>query len=452
MRSKITRTLMLSAVVLTLTVSAPNGFGWAAPAVATAGGSSYPLAGINVLRDTDQLVLYSPSAAQTVSPANQWGAEAVVQASTVTEIHDRQSTGEPGTPIPSGGTVLSGHGAARVWMLSYLQVGSPVLYPGSDGAATPAPTPAPGPTATSSPPPAGNGSATVGGAVHALSGVNILRDADALVAYTGAAGSAAPTNQWGAEAAVTGGQISEIRDQQSTGGAAMPIPAGGFVLSGHGASRSWLLAQAAVGVAASYSPGGAAPPPPAPSPSGSCAAGYVQLTFDDGPDAAVTPQVLDTLRTRGVRATFFVIGYKAAAQPALIRREATEGHRIGNHTWDHPYLTQLSSAQQKNQFQQASQAIVAAGAPQPSVWRPPYEDWNSSVRTVAGSLGMTMMLWSYETDSNDWQGGSPQVIRDQVVANAHDGDIVLLHDRIQNSATALPMILDGLNSKNLCIR
>ena len=462
--------LVLISLVGAFMLGLPGTISWAAPNIAAAGGSTYPLAGTNVPRGTDQLVVYSRTAAQMVSPANQWGAEAIVQASVVMEIRDRQNTGQAGTPIPSAGTVLSGHGAARLWMLTYLRVGAPVTYPGSGAITIPTPTPTASPTASPPPTSGAGASATISGAVHLLNGVNIPRDTDALIAYTNAAGASAPTNQWGAEAAVLAGQITQIRDQQSTGAPAMPIPTGGFVLSGHGASRLWLLAQAGIGVPASYTTSGSpppstpptAPPSPASSPAPSatsappinrsCAGGYLRLTFDDGPDATVTPQVLDTLKSRGVRATFFVVGVNVAAQPGLVRREAAEGHQVGNHTWDHPYLTQLSVNDQTAEFTRDTDAIIAAGAPRPTQWRPPYEDWNSGVQALASSLGMTMVLWSYETDSNDWQGGSPEVIRDRILTNAHDGDTVLMHDRIQNSATALPMILDGLVTKNMCIR
>ena len=327
--------LRLRLVVLTtfaLLSLLATGTAVAAGEVAQANGSTYPIAGTNIARGADELVVYTRVGRQTASPANRWGAEASVLNSVVQAITDRQTTRQPGTAIPVGGSVLSGNGAARLWILANLRVGQPVTYQGSDTAPTPTPTPS-----------------------------------------------------------------------------------------------------------------------PAPSP-GTCSAGYVRLTFDDGPDPVVTPQVLDTLRTYGAKATFFVMGQKVQARPDLVLRQQQEGHKVGNHTWDHPYLTRLTAAQQSAQLRDTSAAIVAAGAPSPVEWRPPYEDWNASVRDLATSLGMTMVLWNYETDSNDWQGGSPTVIRDRVVTNAHDGAIILMHDRIQNSATALPGILDGLAQKGLCLR
>ncbi len=164
-----------------------------------------------------------------------------------------------------------------------------------------------------------------------------------------------------------------------------------------------------------------------------------------------TESILDTLARYGRRATFFVVGRSVQANPWLVQREVNEGHRVGNHTWDHPYLTQLTTAEVRSELTQASDAIEAATGTRPTEWRPPYGDWNSTVRSTASSVGLpTMTLWDTATDSNDWKGGTPQEIADRVVTNAFDGATVLMHDRIDNTAIALPLILDGLNSRGFC--
>jgi peptidoglycan/xylan/chitin deacetylase (PgdA/CDA1 family) len=75
--------------------------------------------------------------------------------------------------------------------------------------------------------------------------------------------------------------------------------------------------------------------PPAHAALQSCAAGHVRLTFDDGPNSNATPAILDTLAARGVKATFFVVGSMVAANPGIVRRASTEGHGIGDHSWNH---------------------------------------------------------------------------------------------------------------------
>ena len=177
----------------------------------------------------------------------------------------------------------------------------------------------------------------------------------------------------------------------------------------------------------------------------------MRLTFDDGPDATVSPQVLDILKAWNVKATFFLIGQSITGNEALVARQVAEGHRIGNHTWDHPHMTQLSAEKQRLQFQSTTDAIIAAGAARPTEWRPPFDDHNTSLRNLATSMGMSMTLWTYPTDSNDWKGLSSTVIRDRVVSGAVKDSIILQHDRIQNTVTALPLIIDGLYNKGLCI-
>src|SRR3954471_8975916 len=92
----------------------------------------------------------------------------------------------------------------------------------------------------------------------------------------------------------------------------------------------------------------------------SCGAGYVRLTFDDGPNRTATPEILDTLAAHGVTATFFVVGQMAAANPTIVSRESREGHTIGNHSWDHPDLTKLDRAQVESELQQTNDVIQQA--------------------------------------------------------------------------------------------
>ncbi len=118
---------------------------------AHAGGATYVVSGTNVLRGTDQLVVYTRTAAQTVTPTNAWGAEATVVGGVVTAVNDRQPTGGRATPIPAGGYVLSGHNRARSWVLAYAKPGTTVVldaFP-TTPVRTPPPTPpAPAPTMT----------------------------------------------------------------------------------------------------------------------------------------------------------------------------------------------------------------------------------------------------------------------------------------------------------------
>jgi peptidoglycan/xylan/chitin deacetylase (PgdA/CDA1 family) len=183
-----------------------------------------------------------------------------------------------------------------------------------------------------------------------------------------------------------------------------------------------------------------------------CAAGYVRLTFDDGPEATATPDVLDTLADRGAVATFFVIGQMAAARPDIVRRAREEGHRIGNHSWSHPRLTTLDRAQVVSQLRRTDEVIEQATGEFPTEWRPPYGATSDLVEAAAREVGLdSMVLWTVDPD--DWADPPATTVRDRVLQGVRPGSIVLLHDATgRNTPAALPMILDGLAERGYCTR
>ncbi|MFA9447191.1 hypothetical protein ACERMF_17710, partial [Egicoccus sp. AB-alg6-2] len=224
------------------------------------GSSARVLAGTNVARGVDQLVLYTPAFGANTA-TNRWGLEAAVVNGKVTAIRDRQLRNASAMPIPAGGYVLSGHGQARTALLQ-LRVGSNVTLLEAASVATPSPV-SPTPVAPVAPEPVALSPAStavrVGTSDHALAGTNVARGTDQLVRYTPVFGANTGTNQWGAEAAVVDGKITAIRDRQLVDAPAMPIPTGGYVLSGHGQARTFLLANARVGTTVELDPQQAAP-------------------------------------------------------------------------------------------------------------------------------------------------------------------------------------------------
>jgi peptidoglycan/xylan/chitin deacetylase (PgdA/CDA1 family) len=147
-----------------------------------------------------------------------------------------------------------------------------------------------------------------------------------------------------------------------------------------------------------------------------------------------------------------VVGSQAANNQSLVRREFLEGHKVANHTYLHPNLTQLSSSQVASEFSQTNDAVISAGAARPTEWRPPYGAWNDSVRSIATSQGMSMVMWTDATNSYDFNGtDSPQVIRDRVINNVTNGAILIFHDLFAPTADAMPLVLDGLAQKNFCV-
>lgn len=191
---------------------------------------------------------------------------------------------------------------------------------------------------------------------------------------------------------------------------------------------------------------GAAPAPGAGAGALACN-GYVALTYDDGPNAQFTRPLLNALRSAGARATFFDLGSRVQQQPQLARETAQAGMWVGNHSWSHPYLTNLSAAAVAKELGDTQNAIRNATGLTPTLFRPPYGATNSTVQTEARRLGLTQVIWS--VDTQDYNGASTDaIVRAATGANA--GGIVLMHASYQNTVNAVPRIIQGLAAKNLC--
>ncbi|MCZ4118140.1 polysaccharide deacetylase family protein [Streptomyces sp. H39-S7] len=150
------------------------------------------------------------------------------------------------------------------------------------------------------------------------------------------------------------------------------------------------------------------------------------LTFDDGPSPQYTPQVLDVLRGHGVHATFFVCGDNVGLYPDVVRRIVAEGHVVGNHSWSHPHLSDLSAAEVRDQMQRTQDAVAKVGGRAPVLFRAPYGDFADASLAVCADLGLRPISWS--VDPADWANPGSATIADRVVAGAATGAIVLHHD------------------------
>ena len=390
---------------------------------------------------------------------------------------------------------------------------------------------------------------TIGTSSTTITGVDTWRPADALMVYTPASYATTPTNTWGAEVVVVGGIVTSVHDRQTSGEGATAVPTNGIVLSGHGNARNWLLANAWVG-ATVVMPGQPQVVDHL------CRAGYVNLTFDDGPSVTgATSTVLDVLRAKSAPATFYLIGWQVLGGADLVRREVAEGHTLGNHTWDHVNLTQVSAQTASPANQWGAEAAVVNGvvtdvrdqyttgpAPMPipdggvvlsangvaRTWllahaiigqpltvptaavrgtyavagastfpiagtnldrrtdqlvvytaltaaevigvqlsrttatirslagvdvtsmRPPQSAYNATVLTVAQAQGLSMRL--FDIDPSDWDSTvTAAQIHDRVIAAAHNGGVIDLHDPGATTAAALPSMIDDLRAMGYCL-
>jgi peptidoglycan/xylan/chitin deacetylase (PgdA/CDA1 family) len=170
---------------------------------------------------------------------------------------------------------------------------------------------------------------------------------------------------------------------------------------------------------------------------------YVALTFDDGPHATNTPRLLDILRTRNVKATFYVIGKNVNLYPGIVRRTVVEGHEIGNHTYTHPKLSSLGNDRVMAEIRKTDEAIVRACGIHPRTMRPPYGALLQSQRQmIYSTFGYPTIMWS--VDPLDWKRPGASVVTSRIVNGTNNGAIILAHDLHGSSVDAMPATLDSL--------
>lgn len=202
-------------------------------------------------------------------------------------------------------------------------------------------------------------------------------------------------------------------------------------------------------------------PPPAPFPAALAgrdvetipgAGAVVALTFDAGANAAGLPSTLKSLDAAGVRATFFLTGSWAAANPRGVAAIVAAGHRVGNHSMTHPAFTGLPDAGITDQVRSAEQAIRAAGADPRPLFRFPFGDRDARTIATVNNLGYLPVRWS--VDTLGWKGTSggvtAQLVADRVLAALRPGEIVLMHigsnpdDGTTLDADALPQLISRI--------
>jgi peptidoglycan/xylan/chitin deacetylase (PgdA/CDA1 family) len=183
---------------------------------------------------------------------------------------------------------------------------------------------------------------------------------------------------------------------------------------------------------------------------------HVALTFDDGPDPAVTPDVARVLGDRGITATFFLLGQLVARAPGLAADLAAAGHEIGVHGWEHRYLTLRGPRATLDDLRRATDLIENATGARPRLFRPPYGVLTGGALMAARRLGLTPVLWG--TWGREWAAGAtPASVYRCLTARLHGGVTVLLHDSDVTSPPgssraalgALPWLLDECARREL---
>ncbi len=173
---------------------------------------------------------------------------------------------------------------------------------------------------------------------------------------------------------------------------------------------------------------------------------YLAMTFDDGPHVTNTPRLLDMLKQRKIKATFFVVGQCAAEYPDIMKRIVAEGHEVANHSWSHPQLSAMSDEKVRAELQKTHDAIVQATGVTPKLMRPPYGAFTARQRAWAnGVWGYKCILW--DVDPLDWKFHNAEHVKSEILKGAVAGSIILSHDIHKTTIDAMPETLDGLLAK-----
>ncbi|CAN5872708.1 hypothetical protein BH11VER1_BH11VER1_32530 [soil metagenome] len=173
---------------------------------------------------------------------------------------------------------------------------------------------------------------------------------------------------------------------------------------------------------------------------------YVAMTFDDGPHPSNTPRLLDMLKQRNIKATFYVVGKNVREYPDIVRRILAEGHEIGNHTWDHQALSGMSAERVHQELAMTHNAVLEVAGYQIRTMRPPYGATNLRVKQQCyQEFGYPTILWS--VDPLDWKRPGSSVVAQRIISATHPGAIILSHDIHEPTITAMPQTLDTLLAK-----
>ncbi len=167
----------------------------------------------------------------------------------------------------------------------------------------------------------------------------------------------------------------------------------------------------------------------------------IALTFDDGPLPEVTERILDILKEKNVKATFFMVGMQVDKYPETAKKVKEAGHQIGNHSMRHRNLTELGQDELLEDIATSKAAIKKATGVEAGMLRPPYGYFDED---MASWLNELIVTWN--VDSLDWRDMNAEAAYGNVMSAVTDGSVILMHDLYQSTAEALPGIIDELKA------
>lgn len=174
------------------------------------------------------------------------------------------------------------------------------------------------------------------------------------------------------------------------------------------------------------------------------------LTFDDGPNTSQTLKVLDILDKYKIKATFFMVGENIEYQKDVVKKLYNKGHEIGNHFYAHENINKISKEEMKESILKTNELIYGITGKNPTVLRPPYGFVNEDLKDICGELNMSIILWTADKDSRDWELTPASEMIENVTKKVTNGDIFLFHDgskKFTNTLEAIDVIIPKLQDK-----
>jgi peptidoglycan-N-acetylglucosamine deacetylase len=176
----------------------------------------------------------------------------------------------------------------------------------------------------------------------------------------------------------------------------------------------------------------------------------VAITFDDGPNSVYTPQILDIFSKAKGKATFFMIGEQMTNHPEVVKQVADQGHEIGNHTFTHPKLSQLSVEDCREEIEQTEKLIEEMTGQKPVIFRPPYLDYNQDTVSILQQKGYSM-IGALNLEALDWEQPGVEHIFEKSKDVVKNGGILIFHDGFgdrSQTIEAVRMLVSELTSQD----
>ncbi|MFF5210847.1 polysaccharide deacetylase family protein [Streptosporangium sp. NPDC000396] len=170
----------------------------------------------------------------------------------------------------------------------------------------------------------------------------------------------------------------------------------------------------------------------------------IALTFDDGP-GKYADKLLDTFKKYKAKTTFFLEGQYVKARPAFAKRMAAEGHELGNHSYTHPHLREVSEDKIREELTKTQDIVKQITGKAPTMFRPPYGEMDDRVQTIAKEMGLPIVLWN--GGSRDWATRDEKAIYNEVLKNAKRDGVILMHDWVEQTVKVMPKLLVALQKQ-----